>query len=172
MIARKIAGLLKAFDLRCIVYCPFTTPEDARKAGVELCSLDELFSRADVVSLHTPQLPETTGMITGRHFELMKKNATFINTARGAVVRETEMIDALCRRSDLTAILDVTEPEPPAQDSPLLVLPNVVLTPHIAGSMGAEIERLGQYMLDELRLYLAGEPLRWQISREQAARLA
>jgi phosphoglycerate dehydrogenase-like enzyme len=69
-------------------------------------------------------------------------------------------------------VLDVTDPEPPAPDSPLLTLSNVVLTPHIAGSMGREIQRLGRYMVEELQRYLAGEPLRWHITRELAARLA
>ena len=102
----------------------------------------------------------------------MKPNATFINTARGAVVREAEMIETLRHRPDLQAVLDVCDPEPPAPDSPLLTLPNVVLTPHIAGSMGTECRRLGRCMVDEVRRYLAGEPLHWQITEADAARLA
>lgn len=102
----------------------------------------------------------------------MKKDATFINTARGRVVREDEMIEVLKQRPDLTAALDVTDPEPPARTSPLLSLPNVVLTPHIAGSMGNEIQRMGQSMLAEFKRYLAGEPLKWQITAEEAKRLA
>jgi phosphoglycerate dehydrogenase-like enzyme len=111
-------------------------------------------------------------MITGELIASMKPGATFLNTARGAVVRQEEMIEALLARPDLTAILDVTHPEPPEPDSRLLSLPNVVLTPHIAGSLGAECRRMGRYMAEELRRYLAGEPLRWAISREQAAKLA
>ena len=125
-----------------------------------------------MISLHTPELPETLGMISGELIAAMKPGATFINTARGAVVREKELIAVLSRRPDLTAVLDVTDPEPPAPDSPLLTLPNVVLTPHIAGSMGREIQRLGRYMVEELQRYLAGEPLRWHITRELAAKLA
>jgi phosphoglycerate dehydrogenase-like enzyme len=111
-------------------------------------------------------------MITGRHFEMMKPGATFINTARGAVVREAEMAEVLRQRPDITAVLDVTDPEPPTPDSPLLKLPNVVLTPHIAGSMGTECQRLGQDMLEEFQRYLAGEPLKWRITEEAAARMA
>jgi len=172
MVGRKVCERLRPFDLRILAYDPFTTPEQARQLNVELCSLDDLFRRADVVSLHTPWLKETEGMITGAHFAAMKPNASFINTARGAVVRETEMIEVLEKRPDLTAVLDVTHPEPPKPGSPLYTLENVVLTPHIAGSMDAECQRMGRVMLDELDRYLRGEPLQWEISRERAAVLA
>jgi phosphoglycerate dehydrogenase-like enzyme len=172
MIARKIAELLRAFDVDVLVYCPFLSEAAAQERGVRRCSIEEIFRSADVISLHTPELPETLGMITGELLASMKPGATFINTARGAVVREHEMIDVLARRPDLTAVLDVTDPEPPAANSRLLTLPNVVLTPHIAGSMGREIQRLGRYMVEELQRYLAGEPLRWRITRELAEKLA
>src|SRR5690606_8819626 len=115
--------------------------------------------RSDVVSLHSPWLPETVGMITGDHFRQMKPYASFINTARGAIIREAEMIAVLQDRPDLTALLDVTYPEPPAPGSPLYTLPNVVLTPHIAGSMDMECRRMGRYMVDELQRFLHDEPL-------------
>jgi phosphoglycerate dehydrogenase-like enzyme len=168
LIGQRVCTLLRDFDLRIIAYDPFVDPEVAHELNVELCSLDDIFRRADVVSLHTPWLPETEGMITGSHFALMKPNTGFINTARGAVVRESELIAVLDQRPDLIAILDVTYPEPPAADSPLLTLPNVVLTPHIAGALGPEINRLGESMLDELRHYLRGESLRWRVSPTQA----
>jgi phosphoglycerate dehydrogenase-like enzyme len=172
MIARKTLEMLRMFDLHRLVYCPFLTHDEAEELGVERCSIQDIFQRADVVSLHTPDLPETRGLITGRHLASMKSGATFINTARGAVVRQSEMIDTLRNRPDLTAILDVCDPEPPAPDSPLLSLPNIVLTPHIAGSLGPECRRLGSYMVDELHRYLAGKPLRWQIDEKLAAKLA
>jgi len=111
-------------------------------------------------------------MIRGSHFAAMKPGATFINTARGAVVREDEMIEVLRDRPDLYAILDVTDPEPPVPDSPLFTLPNVVLTPHIAGSLGPECRRMGRYMVEELQRYVAGRPLKWEISHERARILA
>lgn len=172
MVARRVCNLLKNFDLKVIAYDPFVSEEEAAKLGVELCSLKDIFRRADVVSLHTPWLKETEGMITGIHFESMKSGATFINTARGAVVREHEMIDVLKKRPDLQAILDVTYPEPPEEGSLLYTLPNVILTPHIAGSMDRECNRMGRYMVEELERYIKGEPLNWQISRERAAILA
>lgn len=172
MIGRLVCRHLQRFDVQVIAYDPFVTATDAAALGVALCSLEEIFQRADVVSLHTPWLPETVGLITGAHLATMKEGATFINTARGAVVREEEMITVLQARPDLLAILDVTYPEPPAAGSPLYTLPNVILTPHIAGSLGPECQRMGQLVVDELTRFLAGEPLQWAISREQAAVMA
>ncbi|GBF72242.1 hypothetical protein PA598K_00480 [Paenibacillus sp. 598K] len=172
MIARQVCQRLQAYDMNVITYDPFATREQAEALGVQLCSLDELFERSDVVSLHAPWLDETVGMITGEHFRRMKPGATFLNTARGAIIREPEMIEALQERPDLFAILDVTYPEPPVDDSPLYTMPNVVLTPHIAGSMGNEIARMGMYMADELSRYLAGETLAWEIDEKKAAILA
>lgn len=172
MIGRMVCRHLQHFDVKVIAYDPFVNAVDAAALGVALCSLDEIFQQADVVSLHTPWLPETVGMITGAHLASMKAGATFITTARGAVVREAEMIAVLQARPDLLAVLDVTYPEPPAAGSPLYTLPNVVLTPHIAGSLGNECQRMGQLVVDDLQRFLAGEPLQWAISREQAAVMA
>jgi len=172
MIGRLVAERLRPFDLEVIAYDPFVSDETAFYLGVELCDLEDVFKRADVVSLHTPKLPETLGMITGAYLASMKEGATFINTARGAIVREIEMIEVLQDRSDLYAILDVTDPEPPIEGSPLYTLPNVILTPHIAGSMDTECRRMAHYMIYDYKRYLAGEPLLWEISREKARTLA
>ena len=172
MIGRMTLELLQPYDVNLCVYSTSMTPDAAQAAGVKLCTLDEIFRACDVVSLHTPNLPETQGMITGRHFAAMKPDSTFINTARGAVVNEPEMIEVLQKRPDIYALLDVTHPEPPKPGSPLYTLPNVVLTPHIAGSMDAECQRMGQYAVRELLHYVKGEPFDWQIDRETAKRLA
>lgn len=171
-IGRMVAERLRGHDVRVVAYDPYADPARATALGVELCSLEDVFARADVVSCHTPSLKETEGMLTGELFAAMKHGASFINTARGAVVDEAGMIAVLSARPDLHAILDVTHPEPPAPDSPLYTLPNVLLTPHIAGSKGGECRRLGRTMVDELRRYLAGEPLRHAVSRGQAALMA
>lgn len=172
MIARRVISLLKPFDLRCLVYDPYLDAYEAARLGVTLCTLEEAFARAEVVSLHAPNKDETRGMITGEHFALMKPGATFINTARGPIIREGELIATLRARPDLTAVLDVCNQEPPSPNSALLSLPNVILSPHIAGSHAGEVRRLGRYMVDELERYVRGEPLRWQITRELAGRLA
>ncbi len=172
MVARKLIHFLKDFDVRCVVYDPFMTERDASTLGVEICSLPEVFERSDVVSIHTPYLPETAGLVTGRLIDSMKAGATLINTARGGLIREPEMTEVLSRRDDLTAILDVSDPEPPLPGARLIHLPNVWMTPHIAGSLGPECRRLGRCMVDEVRRYLAGEPLLWPITEESARRMA
>ncbi len=172
MIGRLVCEHLRRFDVQVLAYDPFCSDAEAAELGVKLCSLEELFRRSDVVSLHTPWLKETEGMITGDHVAAMKENATFINTSRGAVVREGEMTAVLRERSDIYAVLDVTYPEPPEAGSPLFSLPNVVLTPHIAGSMAGECRRMGRYMVDELKRYQNDEPLKWEITREKAGKMA
>jgi phosphoglycerate dehydrogenase-like enzyme len=168
IIARTLVKLLRAFDLRVLAFDPYVSVEAASDLGVQLVSLNEIFDQSDVVSLHTPLLPETTGMIRGSHFNRMKQGGTFINTARGEVVRESEMIEVLRRRSDLQAILDVTQHEPTDPESPLFDLPNVVLTPHMAGSVGNECRRMGHYMVEELERYIQNKPLQWIITPELA----
>lgn len=172
IIARRVAQLLKSHDLRVLVYCPFLSETEAAALGVERASLEQLFAQADVVSVHTPLLPATVGLVNGRLVRSMKPDATLINTARGPVLNQPEVIQALRARPDLTAILDVTHPEPPAADDPLFTLPNVVVPPHIAGSHGSECERLGSYMADELQRFVAGQPLYWRITREMAKHMA
>jgi phosphoglycerate dehydrogenase-like enzyme len=172
MVGRLVRERLRPFDLRVVAYDPYVTPEEAHVLGVDLMSLEDLFASSEVVSLHTPLLPETEGMILGSHLVSMKRNATLINTSRGAVVREAEMVEVLEERPDLWAVLDVTQPEPPEPDSRLYDLPNVVLTPHIAGSLGSECRRMGRLVVDELRRYVAGEPLEHEIDRERAALMA
>ncbi|SFM14026.1 Phosphoglycerate dehydrogenase [Gracilibacillus orientalis] len=165
-VGKIVCELLKPFDIKVIGYDPYIKDREAEKLGVELCSLDEVFKKSDVVSLHTPLLDETIGMIGKEHFSQMLPNSSFINTSRGAIVRESEMIEVLQDRSDITAVLDVTFPEPPNQDSPLYYLENMVLTPHLAGSEGKECERMGYYMLEEFKRYLIGVPLQWQVKKE------
>ena len=172
MIGRLVARRLQELDVCVVAYDPFVEPDSAADLGVELCSLEDVFRRADVVSLHTPWLPQTEGMIGGAHFAMMKEGASFINTARGAVVREHEMLNVLKIRRDLFAVLDVVWPEPPADDSPIFDMENVILTPHIAGSLGDECRRMGRIVVEEVNRFLHGEPLHWAISRERAEIMA
>ncbi|MFB1050702.1 hydroxyacid dehydrogenase [Paraliobacillus sp. JSM ZJ581] len=171
-IGRKVVDLLQNFDIEVLAYDPFVEEEEARRLNVTLCSLTDIFKKSDVVSLHSPLLPSTKHMITREHFLLMKKNATFINTARGAIVEENELIEVLQERSDITALLDVTNPEPPVKDSPLYTLPNVILTPHIAGSSGNERARLGAFMLDEIKRYTNGNSLQHEITEQTYKNMA
>lgn len=172
MVGRLVRDRLRSFDIEVLAYDPFVSAEEAAALDVKLVSLDDIFRLSDVVSLHSPWLKETEGMIQGRHFELMKPRAALVNTSRGAVIREAEMCEVLRRRTDLTALLDVTWPEPPAADSPLWTLPNVILTPHIAGSRDRECRRLGRVMIEEFDRWSRGEALQWGISEAKAVILA
>lgn len=171
-VGRKTLELLQPYDLNIVAYDPFVTEKEAKELGVKMVLLKKLFEMSDIVSLHTPLLPETRGMITGNLFHSMKENTTFINSARGAIIKENELIEVLKQRKDLTAILDVTYPEPPDQESPLFDLDNVVLTPHIAGSAGSEIARMGRAMYEEAMRYINNTPLKYEITREQFQNMA
>lgn len=171
-IGRLVVERLRTLDLEILVYDPFVSDEEMRSMGVRKASLRELFEKSDVVSLHAPKLPETLGMIREEHFRRMPQGATFINTSRGAIIDEPGMIRVLQDRPDLLAMLDVTDPEPPVEGSPLYTLPNVLLTPHIAGSMGRECRRMGRLAMEECRLYLAEEEPLWPITQENFHRLA
>ncbi|KXU36064.1 hypothetical protein AXK12_04385 [Cephaloticoccus capnophilus] len=172
-IARLVRQRLRTYDVSVAIYDPFLSAEEAQRESVrKVDTLDELFATADALSLHTPLLPETEGMLQARHFEAMRPGAFFLNTARGALIDEPAMIEVFRRRTDLTAVLDVTYPEPPAPASPLFTLPNIILTPHLAGSVGPECQRMGDAMIDEFLRYRAEAPLHWELNAAQAELLA
>jgi phosphoglycerate dehydrogenase-like enzyme len=171
-IGRGVCERLAGYDVRVQAHDPFADAELTARLGVKLVGLEELFATSDVVTVHTPLLPETRGLVGSPLLAAMKEGATLINTARGAVLDEPALIRVLERRPDLFAVLDVTDPEPPADSSPLFTLPNVVVTPHIAGSLGPECRRMAALVADELERFVAGLPLRWAVSREQAERMA
>lgn len=168
LVAERLAGL----DVEIWAFDPYISARDAAALGVKTCSLLDLFARSDVVSCHTPLLPETKHLLGEEHFSAMKPGATFINTARGSVVNEPAMISVLARRPDIFAVLDVTDPEPPQENSPLFTLPNVVVTPHIAGSIGPECRRMGRMMVEETVRYLSGSPLLGELYKKQLSLLA
>lgn len=172
LIGRLVCERLRPFALRLLACDPYASEADAADLGVELTSLAGLFARSQVVSLHAPLLPATEGIITGKLVESLPWRATLINTARGGLVREDELVAVLRRRPDLTAVLDVLRQEPPPAGHPLLGLPNAVVTPHIAGAMGRECWRLGRLMVEEFHRWRSGQPLRWQVRHEQLPQLA
>jgi phosphoglycerate dehydrogenase-like enzyme len=172
MVGRHLCELLRPFSLNKLAYDPFVDEEEMRRLGVRSAELEEIFQRSQVVSLHLPRLPKTEGMIDGKLLSLMKPNATLINTARGSVINEEEMCDVLRARPDITAVLDVVTSEPLPADSPLYRLPNIVITPHIAGSMGKEVTRMADWMIDEFTSWKAGRPLRYAITAERLSLLA
>lgn len=165
-IGRRVIALLKAFSLRVLVFDPFLSKEEAVALGVEKVGLDEAFARGFVVSNHLANNPQTVGMLTGAHFAQLRPGAVFINTGRGQTVKEDELREVFRGRPDLTALLDVTWPEPCPPDSPLWELPNVRLSSHIAGSIHDETRRMADWCLDELERWTVGEPLQFAVSLE------
>jgi phosphoglycerate dehydrogenase-like enzyme len=172
LIGRRVARTLAMFDVEVLAYDPHLSEEDALSLGVKPASLQEIFETCDVVSLHTPLLPATEGLITGALMAQMKPNATLINTSRGPIIREGELCEVFKMRPDLTALLDVTDPEPPEQNSPLWELPNIFLTPHISGSLGPECVRMGHYMAEEFHRWRQNIPLQYQVFFQDLERMA
>ncbi len=170
-VGRRVIELLQPFDFDIVVYDPFLDENDARKLGVRKVELPELMRISDVVSLHAPALPETHEMISREMLSLMKSGATIINTARGWIVDGSALTEEVVS-GRIYAVIDTTEPEILPGDSPLYDLPNVFLTPHIAGAMGSETQRLGEMAVDEIERYARGEAFRYAIRREDLGRLA
>jgi phosphoglycerate dehydrogenase-like enzyme len=158
-IGSRVIQLLRPFHLRVLVFDPFLSHKGAEAFGVEKVELEEAFARGDIVSNHLADVRETVGMLDGVLFAAMKESATFINTGRGATVNQKEIIEVLRARPDLTALLDVTDPEPLPLDHPLRALSNVHISGHIAGSIGDERERLADLVLEEFDRWRAGQPL-------------
>ncbi|MFF8956370.1 hydroxyacid dehydrogenase [Streptomyces sp. NPDC014894] len=170
-IGRRVIELLNPFDLRVLLYDPYVSEAGARALGVESSGLDALCARSDVVSVHAPQLPETRHLIDGRRLALMADGTTLINTARGSLVDEEALLPELVS-GRLDAVLDVTEPEVPGAGSPLYGLPNVLLTPHVAGSLGNELHRMAGVALDELERYGDGAPFSEPVHADSLTREA
>ena len=165
-IGTRLRMKLGDYPLRVIAHDPFLSAERARELEVERVGLNELFARALIVSNHIPDLPSTQGVIGERQLGAMRAGATFINTGRGAQVVEADLVRVMQARPDLTALLDVTWPEPPGAASPLWTLPNVVISPHIGGTSGHEVTRLSDCVIDEFEAWQAGRPLRYRVTPE------
>jgi len=130
LVAKKAA---EAFNMKVLAFDPYIAPESARSLGIELCSnAEEIFRRADVVSLHTPLTPETRGLANATRLRMMKPGALLINFSRGEVVDENALYEALTKGVIAGAALDVFDPEPPKKDNPLFGLDSVILSPHSA----------------------------------------
>ena len=170
-VGRKVIERLHSLDSRVLLADPYVDPSEARMLGAELVPLDELCARSDVVTLHAPLTPSTIRLVGERQLGRMRDGAVLVNTARGGIVDHAALAPHLVS-GRLDAWLDVTDPEPLPDDSPLWDLPNVVLTPHIAGALGNEVSRLGDQAVAELGRYLDGAPLRHQIRADDLARIA
>ena len=157
-ISSKLQEMLKVLNLNVLVI-----PSRPERRTV---SLEEAFRTAYVVSNHLPNREDNQKVLTKELFASMRQGATFINTGRGAQVDEAGLIEVLKARPDLTALLDVTFPEPPEAGSELYTLPNVRLTSHIAGSLNDEVHRMVDYVIGDYLHFAAGEPLEHEVTEE------
>lgn len=157
---RKVIELLRATDSTLLLYDPHVSQAEATELGVTALPLHDVAAASDVLTIHAPDLPQTRGMIDAAVIARLRPGATLINTARGRLV-DHDALGRRLRRGDLTAVLDVTSPEPLPPDHELWDMPNVVLTPHIAGAMGSDLRRLGDQLVGEIDRFRRSEPLRY-----------
>lgn len=170
-IGRRLIELLRPFDLRVTLADPYVDATEAAALGVPLLPLDDLLATSDIVTVHAPQTPETHHLIGSRELALMPTGSVLVNTARGALLDHDALVEEL-RANRLSAILDVTDPEPLPADSPLFDLPNAFITPHLAGSQGNEVARLGLVVTEEAERLLSGRELAHAIDHAVLERTA
>lgn len=160
----KIAGVL---DISKLLFDPYVDAADARSLGADkVDDLLDLARRSDYLVVCAPKLPATNRMISREVLRALPDHCIVINTSRGAVIDEAALIEELSK-GRLFACLDVTEPEPPAADSPLRALPNVVLTPHVAGQVNNARKRQGRWIADSILSFLDGGEMCGNVTEAQ-----
>lgn len=169
---KHYAELLQSFAVDVIAYDPGVSAEDMAKVGVRKAALEEIFAQSDVISLHAPELPSTRHIVNRDSLAAMKDGSILINTARGSLVDEDALVEALTNGKLKCACLDVTDPEPPVADSPLRKLPNCILTPHLAGQAANGLRKLGDHCYQQIVNYIEGKPLSGEIKQESLATIA
>ncbi len=171
LVGRRVVELLQPHDVQVLLHDPYVTDAAVRAMGAEPVGLPQLFERSDVLSVHTPLLPETRGLVDAGLLARLHDGATLVNTARGAVV-DAEALTAELLSGRLHAVLDVTDPEPLPAEHPLWECGNVLLTPHVAGSAGNELKRLTACAAEEVERFLTGRPFAHPVSLAALERCA
>lgn len=171
-IGRRVIRLLnQVLDSEVLLHDPYIGSAEAQRLGARLVPLETLCASSQVVTLHAPNNPDTQQMIGQEQLGLMEDGAILVNTARGGLV-DTKALGREVLTGRIDAFLDVTDPEPVPQDSPLRHQPNVFLTPHIAGALGEEVFRLGRHAVDEVERFAAGLPFRDPVQHADLGRIA
>jgi phosphoglycerate dehydrogenase-like enzyme len=168
---RLVMERLAPFGVRILLSDPYVDRDTAAQFGAELVSVDDVFRHSDYVSVHAPQLPETRHIVNAERLALLRVGGVIVNTARGSLV-DTDALADECATGRISAVLDVTDPEPLAAGHRLLAMPNVFVTPHLAGSRGRELRRLGEFAAAEVERFVRGEPLRGQVHSADLTRIA
>ncbi|MFE3741442.1 hydroxyacid dehydrogenase [Streptomyces sp. NPDC059096] len=171
LIGRRVIELLRPYDLRILLHDPYVSDAEATALGAHPVGLGELFARGDVVSVHTPLLPATRGLVSRELLTSMRPDSVLINTSRGAVVDQDALTDVL-RAGQVRAVLDVTDPEVLPPEHPLWTCENALITPHLAGSQGNELRRLADLAVGEVTRWAAGDGFDHPVRRERLAFLA
>lgn len=171
-IGRRVAELLRPFNITLLVYDPYIDSERARSLGAQVVTLPELLHRSDVVSVHAGLTHETRRMIGGEQLALMKADGLLVNTARGGVVDYQALTHHLQTTPSFSAALDVFESEPLPAKSPLRSLENVVLSPHRSGHTEEAYKQIGIEIAEDFRRYFAGEAPRNALTAGQVARMS
>ncbi len=172
MIGSQVAERLKDYKLNVLAFDPFLSDERAENLGIKKASLEEIFSTCRVITNHMANNEQTKRMLDYKYFSKMLPYSTFINTGRGAQVVEDDLVRVLEERPDVTAILDVTFPEPPADGHAFYSLPNCFLTPHIAGSLMNETHRMAEYIIEEYERFVTGKPCLYEVSEKMLETMA
>ena len=170
-VGRHMIKLLKSFHVDILLYDPTLSTEECAALGAEKVELCDLLSRSDVVSVHAPSIPATEKMLNADNLCLIRDGAILINTARGAIIDEGALIEEL-KKGRFFACIDVTEPEPPSADNALRTLPNVILTPHIAGAVTNGLRRIGGHVCEELTRFAIGEVMRTEVDLDRLEGMA
>ncbi|MFJ2261799.1 hydroxyacid dehydrogenase [Streptomyces sp. NPDC087844] len=171
LIGRRVVELLRPHDIEVLLHDPYVSDADAAELDVKRVELAELFARCDTVSVHTPLLPTTRGLVGRALIDSMPAGAMLINTSRGAVVDQEALTDAVLA-GRIRAVLDVTDPEVLPADHPLWTCENALITPHLAGSQGNEWRRLADLALAETARWASGTGFLHPVRRERLAFLA
>jgi D-3-phosphoglycerate dehydrogenase len=163
-IGRAVAARARAFGMKIVAHDPFIAPDQARDLEIESASMDEVFSRADFLTVHTPLTSETRGLVGAQAFAKMRKGVRIINCARGGLVDEAALYDAIKSGIVAGAALDVFEQEPPPPDHPLLGLEEVIVTPHLGASTTEAQEGVAVTVAEQMRDYLLTGALRGAVN--------
>jgi phosphoglycerate dehydrogenase-like enzyme len=161
-ITKFLLDLLTKFDFDVLVADDFVTADELAAYGAQKADVAEVMSTCEVISIHHADVERNWNIINKETLALMKPGVRLINTSRGRMINEADLVEKL-REGSITAFLDVTHPEPPADGHPFYELQNCILTPHVAGSVGTEVFRMGDYCLRELTNWIEGKPLENQI---------
>ncbi len=170
-VAREVIRLLRPFRARILVYDPFLPAREARRMRVVMTDLPTLFAESHIVSVHTPLLPETVGLIRSEHLKLLREGSVLVNTSRGKVIDADALLEE-ARTGRFTAVLDVTDPEPLPPNHPLRFLPNVIILPHIAGAGYYGYHRMGELLVKAVQATIRGLPFEGEVPLSRYEQIA